>query len=152
MRSRENERAYCGNFEETLFAPGCNVPVLSNDGGYTAGSGTSYAAAYVSGIAALYYSLHSSGCSGAQMKTILMNAADRSIEYSGSCVSGGRLNAYKVVYPHTYVYCSEGLFGHEATCTHCGYSGSEGHTWVHYGLQYRCTKCGLIASVVPVEF
>ncbi len=62
--------------------------------GYHKGSGTSFAAPYVTGVAALLLSL-SPDMSTAKLKSIILNNVDLNNTYE--CTSGGKLNAYKAL-------------------------------------------------------
>ena len=78
-----------------LAAPGddvySTVPTLSDPSGYASFSGTSMAAPFVSGAAALYLSKFPQA-SVDQIKAALLQSADRLPTLAGKTVSGGRLN------------------------------------------------------------
>lgn len=115
-----------------LFAPGHNIlstvkrDTYGNEA-YERGSGTSYAAPYVAGVAALLLSTHPD-LTAAELKQIIMNNVDTSSAFAGKCVSGGRLNAFKAVSTdeiHSYVAIS-GTNKHRCTSNKCN------HEEVHY--------------------
>ena len=64
--------------------------------GYHTLSGTSMAAPYVAGVAALIKSLQSQ-MTGADLKTALRNSVDILPQLIGLCNTGGKINAYKAV-------------------------------------------------------
>ncbi|MBQ7779735.1 MAG: S8 family serine peptidase [Clostridia bacterium] len=80
-----------------LFAPGYDFKsTWINDEGQKEVSGTSYAAPFVSGAAALIMSVRPD-LSPAEVKKCIMDSVDKSNAFAGKCVSGGRLNVYKAV-------------------------------------------------------
>ena len=83
-----------------LAAPGddvlSTVPTLSDPSGYAAFSGTSMAAPFVSGAAALYLAKYP-GATVDQIKSALMQTADRLPTLVGKTVSGGRLDIAKAL-------------------------------------------------------
>lgn len=101
-----------GNDTVSIFAPGVGItttcPLNSNvvNGiydalGYTDNfGGTSAAAPFVTGVAALLYIRYDCWLGGledediaAQVKTTILNRVVKDTRYDGKCVSGGRLNA-----------------------------------------------------------
>lgn len=101
-----DEKRSSSNYGKTsvdLFAPGQDVLTTSRSGGYTNGTGTSYAAPYVAGVAALMLS-ENPRLTPEQIKGILISSCDAVSKLSDKCVSGGRLNAYEAVRnAHTYI-------------------------------------------------
>lgn len=90
-----------GDESVDLFAPGNNIRTTSFDKStgaevYSTSRGTSLSTPMVAGVAALIKSVNPN-LSALAIKQIIMDTADKSDEYSGKCVSGGRLNAYKAV-------------------------------------------------------
>ena len=81
-----------------LFAPGDFVITTSiNNEGQEKASGTSFAAPFVSGAAALIMSVRPD-LSPAEVKKCIMDSVDKlDGQFEGECVSGGRLNVYKAV-------------------------------------------------------
>jgi subtilisin family serine protease len=81
-----------------LFAPGTSIWTTYNNSSYGGlnNSGTSMAAPYVAGVAALVKALHPN-MKGAQLKTALRNSVDVSANLTGRCNTGGKINAYKAV-------------------------------------------------------
>lgn len=84
-----------------LFAPGSSIGSTSFNKStgaeiYSIASGTSLAAPMVAGVAALIKSVNPN-LSALAIKQIIIDTVDKSGTYSGKCVSGGRLNAYKAV-------------------------------------------------------
>lgn len=114
--SDENDECYINydgrgsNYGKTkvdLFAPGINIYSTIPDGGYLTGWGTSYAAPYVTGVAALIKSYYPT-MPAAQIKTAIKNGVDKLSSLSDYCVTGGRLNAYKAIananHSHSYSF------------------------------------------------
>ena len=79
-----------------LFAPGTKIYSTWNNFWYDYKSGTSMAAPFVAGVAALVKSLHSE-MTGAQLKTVLKSTVDTRSELTNLCNTGGIINAYKAV-------------------------------------------------------
>jgi hypothetical protein len=75
-----------------IMAPGTDILSLAPGGGYRLLSGTSMAAPQVAGVAGLVYGRYP-GILPLQVKTLIMNGADRRSGLTGRCVTGGRLNA-----------------------------------------------------------
>ena len=79
-----------------IFAPGTNIYTTSKNGGYTNDNGTSFAAPFVAGVAALMLSVNPN-LTAQELKAGIMNNVDEVDALEGLCVSGGRLNAFKAV-------------------------------------------------------
>lgn len=160
---------YSSNYGKTtvdIFAPGasimscfpshlCEAGICTNylltthrANGYHVMSGTSMAAPYVAGVAALILSKDPS-LTTAQLKNRILICSDSLSAFSNWCVDGRRLNAYKTVHSHTYTYETYSSGMHECTCTSCGYVTWETHSWVVISAtlpQYRCTVCNYISN------
>jgi len=105
-----------GTVTVDLFAPGTNIASTFPQGkcnngscdycingggtyiadGYHTLSGTSMAAPYVTGVAALVKSLHPE-MTGAELKIALKDSVDMEASLIGLCRTGGKINAYKAV-------------------------------------------------------
>lgn len=102
-----------------LAAPGTDILTTNNSNNsslyYTAEQGTSFAAPYVSGVAALIKSLYPTMTANGLKKAIL-DGVDKVSSLSGKVSSGGRLNAYKALlsareHKFTVVYNKNGGTG-----------------------------------------
>ena len=107
---------------------------------YHADGGTSLAAPYVAGVASLLLSLDDD-LSAAQLKYHIMNGVDVKSAYQGKCVTGGRLNAYKVLSGHSCYYMDDGSSGHYKSCV-CGLNIFEDHSFSEIGGLWVCSDCG----------
>ena len=146
-----------------VFAPGKDIYSTIKGGGYAYNSGTSFACAYVSGLAGMIFSIEENITSGyftpIQVKNIIMNSVTTTSELSNLCVSGGYINAYAALnmaldchnnnisnyYDDTY---------HTKQCG-CGDSYLEEHQWVRVVSKsvnelfavgnrvFRCISCGV---------
>lgn len=152
----ENEKWYLSNYGKNtvdIFAPGQNIMTTFTGGSYAVRHGTSIAASFVTGVAALLLSQYPE-MTAAQLKNAIVSHAEIVYDEEGNsvfadlCVSGGLLNAYKAL-RHEYVYSAiNSSEYHGFACEECGYSGNEDHTWSHTStgaLNYhisRCDDCG----------
>ena len=160
--SNENDKKYStSNYGKTtvdLFAPGTDIWSCVPNGTYESKTGTSMAAPYVTGVAALILSEHSD-YTPAQIKKTILGNVDSIGDLSNYCVSGGRLNAYKAVtdanlvnHIHSYAYTNKSVSaGHTARCRTCNKTFTEAHTWVTSSTYYRCAKCGCTTYAVPAD-
>jgi len=144
-----------------LFAPGDNIYSLSNSDWYCEESGTSMAAPFVTGVAAIMLSINPT-LTPEEIKAFIMGNVDCEIvsdsgtryPYIGKCVSGGRLNAYEAVNAmleacvHSRVrYTNVSSSKHKKECLYCEIIISyENHTLSSVSLGYNkhttsCTKC-----------
>ena len=86
-----------GKISVDLFAPGAYIYTTNNQGSYEISyAGTSLAAPYVSGVAALMLSVNPN-LTAVQLKDIITRTVNVVPALENYCVSGGRLNAYKAV-------------------------------------------------------
>lgn len=88
-------RASFSNYGATtvdIFAPGVGIYTCTSGGGYASDNGTSYAAPFVSGVAALIWA-EDVLLTPAQVKARILNNAHTTSALSGYCVTGGYLDA-----------------------------------------------------------
>ena len=90
------EDSHYGSQSVDLGAPGEDILSTTSDGHIDVASGTSFAAPYVSGVAALLKSKYP-WLTTVELKEIILNSVDKVEALKGKCVSGGRLNAYKAI-------------------------------------------------------
>ncbi len=151
-----------------LFAPGENIVVANRNGSYTIASGTSLAAPFVTGMAALCLILNNN-LTTLQLKNIILSSVDTGEDLNSydngltplqnKCVTGGRLNMRRAYFhathyndlyfsegAHSYTYEQYGALQHYVNCS-CGYIGLENHEWVR-----RPIIPGLNVFAVPSIF
>ena len=158
-----------GNNVVDLFAPGVSVLTTyptskcvsgTHDAsthqynGYHSDTGTSLAAPYVTGVAALIKSMHSSA-DYYDMKHAILDYGDYITSLSSYCFDGIRLNAYRALNGiHSYSYIDYGNpDNHRCICSECGLIVYKPHNWtLAYGLMasgnnryipmFYCSNCG----------
>lgn len=159
-----------GPISVDLFAPGESVvsavplnmcgSTCSNNShvsnGYHHDSGTSFAAPYVAGVAALIWSKYPNLSASAVKERILSNVVTYA-PLNGLCVTGGYLNAYKALNDcddsHAFEDPSSPTStGHKLTCP-CGEETTELHTYSYSDVtntthKQTCTACSY-NTVVP---
>ena len=79
-----------------LAAPGANIETTSSGGGYTSGSGTSFAAPQVTGVVALLAGLHPE-YTAAQLVQRITSTTRALPGLAGKVITGGMLDAYNAV-------------------------------------------------------
>lgn len=79
-----------------LFAPGESIYTVNLNNTYATKNGTSFAAPFVAGTAALIKSAQPQ-FSAIEIKACILQGADAVSAMSGKCVTGGRLNAYNAL-------------------------------------------------------
>lgn len=125
-----------------IFAPGESIYSTYRGGIWYSMSGTSMAAPYVTGVAALLLS-ECPEITVARIKSRILDNVDSVNALSTLCVSGGRLNAYKALSKaHSYTYTYNG-YTHTATCS-CGDTKTENHSFTQVDIYHICYTCGFI--------
>ena len=130
-----------GDYSVDLFAPGEDINSTIVGDGYASNSGTSFAAPFVTGVAALLLSIHPE-LTPAQIRQTIIDNVDIIPAFEYLSLSSGRLNAYKALTDddiHSYVGNAS---GHSCSGTRCSYS--EPHT-VRVG-STACIVCGYDTS------
>ena len=95
----DDNLASFSNFGATsvdLAAPGVDIPGAWFPGGWAVGSGTSFSAPHVTGVAALVKSIRSQA-TPSEVMDILLDSVDVISGLAGKMVTGGRLNAATAV-------------------------------------------------------
>ena len=125
---RENSNSGANTVD--IFAPGENIYTTMPNGAITGMvGGTSFAAPYVAGVAALMLS-YNPDLTPAQIKAIIMNTADTVYKngenvFGDKCVSGGRLNAYEALH-----YVASHLEYHDSFVVSDSRNDPLEHDWV----------------------
>lgn len=147
-----------GKMSVDLFAPGVDIystiynSTHSTHNAFGLKSGTSMAAPFVVGVAALLAS-HYPGITSLEIKNTIMGNVDEIPSLVNKCVSGGRLNALKALKngPERYfVYQKQDGLKHKKTCI-CGDEYIEPHEfdyeWVSYTSHTIKCVCGYELTV-----
>lgn len=92
----EDRQSNYGKTTVDVFAPGTDIYSTINTGGYGMDSGTSLAAPFVTGVAALMMSVNEA-LGPRDIKVLINASADKVDALKDLCVSGGRLDAYEAV-------------------------------------------------------
>ena len=87
-----------GTTSVDLFAPGAGIYTCTPGGGYTYATGTSYAAPFVAGVAALIKAQYPS-LTVAQIKARILDNVHETSDMYNYCASGGYLDAFAALMP-----------------------------------------------------
>lgn len=138
-----------------IFAPGTKIWTTLPDKTWVECSQTSFAAPFVTGVAALLKS-YDPTLSAAEIKDIILGTCDVVPALQGLCVTGGRLNAFKALqgaHKHeiSAPYYWLNYYQHTSTCT-CGVQVNRPHVVASDafkpGDQYaKCMYCKGLAEV-----
>ncbi|MCL2621997.1 MAG: S8 family serine peptidase, partial [Firmicutes bacterium] len=100
LSNNVNSKSNFGANTVDIFAPGTQIYSTLNNNSYGLfnghGSGTSFAAPHVAGVAALIKSKYPN-LTATQIKQAIMNGADPVASLADKCYSGGRLNAHQAL-------------------------------------------------------
>lgn len=153
-----------------LFAPGENIygatiPIaLNNYSIYNTANGTSYATAYVPGVAAILLSINTQ-LTPCMLKQIILSTVTNNSNLENYCITGGTLNAYNavsyllsineeiVLNNTTHIYYSIDYYNdtyHICRCL-CNNLFYEEHEWILVStlalnpqpIRMSCKKCGV---------
>lgn len=86
-----------GSVTVDLFAPGIDIRTTQPNNQYGNFEGTSAAAPFVTGVAALIMKHYNKSLTPFQVKTLILDNVDVVDNLAGMCVTNGRLNAYKAL-------------------------------------------------------
>lgn len=143
-----------GQTSVDIFAPGERILSTYTGGTYEYMTGTSMAAPHVAGVAALLLSQNPQ-LTPVQLKGRIMAYAERIYDSENNdvfgtlCASGKRLNAYMALHNHSFTVTMLDFQKHTATCTGCGYTFQELHTW--NTPRTKCLSCGYdINGSIPI--
>jgi len=129
-------------YPSSLCPSGCTSSSHANNG-YHFFSGTSMAAPFVTGVAALILASHPNA-TRENVKTAILYGVDEVSALRTLCVSGGRLNAYNAITSKTIhndvAYVSINSAYHEVSCNDCDAVWQEEHT-ERPGVEV-CVHCG----------
>ena len=152
----EVEKSNYGKTTVDLFAPGKDVLTTHPGDEYHYAHGTSMAAPFVTGVAALIYSLCPK-ITASEVKAYILDNVDRVDSLEDKCFTSGKLNAYKAVsaayakHGVSYKYYDEDQ--HWVICKNGDYTYTiEKHRFLPLGssdlqaiikptLTLQCTKC-----------
>ena len=122
-------------------------------------SGTSMAAPFVTGTAALLASYYSDLTTG-ELKTMLLYAEDDMSDLNDKCTTGGRLNAEKAFHAHTFNNVTwtflNNKYHYNQTCALCGYKVKQLHnvpTYTYTDQNFHtgtCSLCGGTANATHI--
>ena len=150
-----------GTISVDVFAPGVNIQSTSIKNTYSYDTGTSFAAPYVTGIAAMILSIENycdnAPFSGNDLREIIMMSATQSNNLSSLCRTSGYVDAKRALeialsyeYNPSYEYHND---TYHKVLPYLGSTFYEDHTWVPmnssnfskavpiFPLMYECSKC-----------
>ncbi len=158
--------SHYGKNSVDIFAPGEGIYSLLLNGRYGTWNGTSFSAPIVAGVAALLLAKYPT-LTPAQLKQYIVQNVDTIYDEEGDsvfedyCISGGRLNAYKVfqyadsVHMHTFsgLYEAFDIDMHKKFCSSCDTPVIEEHNWEYQSegtVAHRkiCTGCNYSYHII----
>ena len=138
-----------GKMSVDLFAPGDAIYSTTPNNSYHNSFGTSMAAPFVTGVAALIYA-KCPDITASAVKSFILNNVDKLDSLQNYCVSGGKLNAYKAVnaahttvHPESYYFLSKEQ--HSVMCVECNITlRNEQHKFLldRFSTKKKCLLCG----------
>lgn len=138
-------------FDVDLFAPGVSIFTTTKGGKYNYVTGTSFAAPFVTGSAALLLS-NIPKMTAVELKTTIMQNVSYVDSLNNKCVTGGLLNVNQAInhikHEGTYTYFqyldgTKSKIYHRTKCRACNTWFEELHDWEKYTANLdRCVKCG----------
>lgn len=127
-REIKSDESNYGKTTVDIFAPAYNIYSIDQYDNFNYFYGTSFAAPLVTGACALMLSKDSS-LTSTQIKSRIMDYADKVDTLKDYCIDGNRLNVFSSIHTanHTNIYTWQNTKKHLSTCTICDKQTLEGH-------------------------
>ncbi len=125
--TKSDESNY-GKTTVDIFAPGNNIYAINENDIFIPVHGTSFAAPLVTGACALMLSKDST-LTSSQVKSNILNFANKTDSLKDYCIDGNRLNVFSSIHAnnHENTYLWQNTKKHLTTCTICKNESIEGH-------------------------